>query len=295
MKLFVFVGVWATLSTLYQMGYLQLLGSGHLSRSDLTADHGFIGKRVRTAYGWTHYALEGPANSAQLALLYGRGFSDGPDTAHTAPLFTSQIAELLFALNITHKVHLVGTSMGAAVVSVFADQYPTHVASLTLISPAGLPVEKPFLVQFLSSVPVLDQILLAGFTRIEMRRSAHRGWSNPDDTEGLNRNIRECLLEVDRNPALRRALLSTLKNFPLDDIKNVYRSLGSVHTTFPVNAIWSIDDATTPFHNSELLKQLIPRLNLVALEVGGHSVSQEFPVLTARSIVSGLSCDLHTK
>eukprot|EP00697_Spironema_sp_BW2_P017882 gnl/Spiro4/9709_TR5162_c0_g2_i1.p1 gnl/Spiro4/9709_TR5162_c0_g2~~gnl/Spiro4/9709_TR5162_c0_g2_i1.p1 ORF type:complete len:287 (+),score=16.91 gnl/Spiro4/9709_TR5162_c0_g2_i1:77-937(+) len=286
MKLFVFVGVWATLSTLYQV-------TSPVRISLRTMVHGFSG--TLHMYDDIAPVLHSSGIQTLRLDLYGRGFSDGPDTAHTAPLFTSQIAELLFALNITHKVHLVGTSMGAAVVSVFADQYPTHVASLTLISPAGLPVEKPFLVQFLSSVPVLDQILLAGFTRIEMRRSAHRGWSNPDDTEGLNRNIRECLLEVDRNPALRRALLSTLKNFPLDDIKNVYRSLGSVHTTFPVNAIWSIDDATTPFHNSELLKQLIPRLNLVALEVGGHSVSQEFPVLTARSIVSGLSCDLHTK
>jgi len=73
--------------------------------------------------------------------LVGRGHSSCRGSPHTAELFVSQLAELLFALNLTHDaIHFVGVSLGGGVVLEFAKHFPGRVASLTFVASVGLPL-----------------------------------------------------------------------------------------------------------------------------------------------------------
>ena len=74
---------------------------------------------------------------------YGRGFSDRPDVAYDRDLYDQLLIELLQKLNIKTPVHLVGLSMGGAICVVFADRHPGMVSSVSLIAPAGFPIEEP--------------------------------------------------------------------------------------------------------------------------------------------------------
>jgi pimeloyl-ACP methyl ester carboxylesterase len=76
--------------------------------------------------------------------LYGRGYSDRPDTIYDRALFERQILSLLSALRIDRPVDLVGVSMGGAVAVGFTDRYPARVRKLGLIDPAGLPMPRSF-------------------------------------------------------------------------------------------------------------------------------------------------------
>lgn len=75
--------------------------------------------------------------------LYGRGYSDSPDTKYTPELFVGQLTELLYALHITEKFHLLGLSMGGAISAHFTKVHPELVDKLVLISSAGIYVRSP--------------------------------------------------------------------------------------------------------------------------------------------------------
>lgn len=98
--------------------------------------HGFIGSTEYFSYLADHLA-----NVHQLRVLrfdlYGRGFTDCPNEPNSARLFASQLAELLFKLDITYPVDLVGYSMGGGISLQFASCYPEKIRTLTLLAAAG--------------------------------------------------------------------------------------------------------------------------------------------------------------
>jgi pimeloyl-ACP methyl ester carboxylesterase len=69
--------------------------------------------------------------------LYGRGYSDRPDTVYDSDLFDRQLLGLLSALDVDRPVNLVGLSMGGPIAVVFTDRHPQMVHKLGLISATG--------------------------------------------------------------------------------------------------------------------------------------------------------------
>lgn len=69
--------------------------------------------------------------------LRGYGFTEKLpiDSTQGVRIWSEDIKSFLDALNITEKVHLLGWSMGGGVILQFAIDYPTKVASLTLVNP----------------------------------------------------------------------------------------------------------------------------------------------------------------
>jgi len=61
--------------------------------------------------------------------LYGRGFSDRPDTVYNQTCFDKQLCELLTALGNDKPINLIGLSMGGAIAIGFADKHPELVAN----------------------------------------------------------------------------------------------------------------------------------------------------------------------
>jgi pimeloyl-ACP methyl ester carboxylesterase len=124
------------------------------------------GSFIQLSDGFTHYELGNPeANESVLLVhgfsvpyfiyditfefltqagfrvvrydLYGRGFSDRPDTEYNIDLFVRQLGDLLDVLRITRPVSLVGLSTGGPITAAFTARFPERVNKLVLIDPIG--------------------------------------------------------------------------------------------------------------------------------------------------------------
>src|SRR5512147_1084673 len=69
--------------------------------------------------------------------LFGRGFSDRPDTRYGIDLFVRQLGDLLDALRLTPPLSLVGLSTGGPITASFTTRFPERVSKLVLIDPVG--------------------------------------------------------------------------------------------------------------------------------------------------------------
>jgi len=70
--------------------------------------------------------------------LYGRGYSDAPQTVYDSTLYTTQLAFLMQYLR-WDKANVVGLSMGGGIAAAFTDQFPHLVdEGVGLIASAGL-------------------------------------------------------------------------------------------------------------------------------------------------------------
>jgi pimeloyl-ACP methyl ester carboxylesterase len=73
----------------------------------------------------------------------------------------------------------------------------------------------------------------------------------------------------------RKAVLSTLRNFKLDDQKTSYETVGKQKR--PVMLIWGREDRLFPFGNSEKVRAAIPGIVFHALDATGHLPQYEAP------------------
>ena len=93
--------------------------------------------------------------------LLGRGLSERVKAKYTPELFATQLKELTGSLFGDEKFYLFGTSMGGTIVNAFCAAYPEYVKKLILLAPAGMDSFKPPFYMYLSSCPVVGDILFA--------------------------------------------------------------------------------------------------------------------------------------
>ena len=93
--------------------------------------------------------------------LFGRGLSDS-SFPNNAELFTSQLAELLFALSDQlgpSKYDIIGKSMGGAIAAHFCATFPQKINKAIFWAPAGLPVPYPLTAE-LAKLPLLGDLIM---------------------------------------------------------------------------------------------------------------------------------------
>lgn len=123
------------------------------------------GSFIKLSDGYTHYELSGPANGESVVLVhgatlpmwswdkqvpflvkagyrvlrydeYGKGFSSKPvNIKYGKELFNRQLEELIEQLDIKLPVHLVGTSFGGGIITVYAYRNPEKVNKLVYVAP----------------------------------------------------------------------------------------------------------------------------------------------------------------
>lgn len=230
--------------------------------------HGFS----NGSYVWNHYfAPLAAAGYRVLALdLYGRGFSDRPPAAYSAALFDRQILALLDTLGITDPVHVVGYSMGGAIVTELAARHPARVRSTTLIAPAGLGAALP---SALLTAPVLGEWI---FRVLGPAISDHYV-----GLELLQADDGEALLAAYRRQAAydgyETALLSTMRHFPLAGAVDAFDRLGRSGT--PVLVVWGRSDPVVPFALAAELQRRVPQAALQAFDDQTHAITYAHPEL----------------
>ena len=150
--------------------------------------------------------------------LFGRGFSDRPDTRYNIDLFDKQLTDLLDALRLTRPVNLVGLSMGGVIASTFTARHPERVQSLTLIDPAGArPVRiSPLLIS--AKMPFVAEAVLSLVGSEGLVRSIAKDLFDPTLVEHFQAQYTVQM----QYKGFRRAILSTIRNGMLDSFVNTY-------------------------------------------------------------------------
>ncbi len=195
---------------------------------------------------------------------YGRGFSDRPEGNYTAERTDRLIVELLDHLNISRPVHMVGYSMGGATATIFAANHPNKVRSLSLIAPAGTG-EQTFLPGLLA-VSGIGEIIFHYVGDMLGRGSAENAAKASAHPE---RHLADHDAQA-RFDGYNRALLSSIRHYPLWDAEEAYRTIGA--TDLPVQIIWGTADDVVPFANSEGITALVPGATLHTFEGTDHLV-----------------------
>jgi len=203
--------------------------------------------------------------------LFGRGFSDRPDTPYNLDLFVNQLADLLDMLHLTRPVDLIGLSMGGVIASAFTVRYPERVHRLVLIDPIGAkPVANPTMLK-LVKLPLVAEAILGLVGSEPLIQSIAKDFFDPVLVEHFIPQYRVQM----QYKGFGRAILSTIRNGMLDSFIHVYEALGKQDTD--VMLLWGRNDTTAPFQHSAILQKVLPRVAFHVIENCGHIPHYEKP------------------
>ncbi|MGQ9493456.1 MAG: alpha/beta fold hydrolase [Anaerolineae bacterium] len=257
------------------------------------------GQFVHLPDGVVHYELAGPSDGQPVVLihgfsvpyyiwdptfpalaeagfrplrydLYGRGFSDRPETEYNLDLFVRQLWNLLRALGVERAVDVVGLSMGGPIAVSFTDRYPERVRKLVLIDPAGLPFAKPILGNLIT-LPWLGEWLMDLLFERVMVNSQGNDFVHPERFP----DFRQKYLPQTSYVGFRRALLSTLRGDVLHNHTSIYRRVGQQGC--PILLIWGRLDKTIPFETHRKVLEVMPEAEFHPIDDTGHVPHYECP------------------
>lgn len=202
--------------------------------------------------------------------LYGRGYSDRPDTTYDQDLFDRQLMNLLGALGIDKPIDLVGLSMGGAISVVFIDLHPEMVRKLCLIDPAGLPWKQSFNAR-LAQAPVIGELIM-GLMGDNVLVSNLKDYFHGDRGYA---ELKQKFLDQMQYVGFKKALLSTLRSGVATGAVEAYQRIGK--QGYPVMLVWGREDRVVPFEISERVKEQIPGIEFHAIDEAAHIPHYERP------------------
>jgi pimeloyl-ACP methyl ester carboxylesterase len=259
------------------------------------------GQFVALTDGVTHYEVAGPVNqmmtvlvhgfsvpyfiwdptftglaSARLRVLrydlFGRGYSDRPDTVYNQACFDRQLVDLLDALAVDKPINLIGLSMGGAVAVGFADNHPERVSRLALIDPAGMPMKQSPLMGIMR-IPGMGEWLFDNFAEKLLVARLAKDFYTRDKVQEFEARYRVQMQYI----GFKRALISTLRNGPMQSMAEAYAHVGQ-HPR-PALLIWGKEDRTVPFDLSQKVREALPNAAFYAVDNAGHIPHYEHPEL----------------
>ncbi|AOP35359.1 hypothetical protein A0128_16830 [Leptospira tipperaryensis] len=272
-------------------------GENQIIDSEIRSKSG--GTFIETPDGFVHYEFKGPENGDVVILvpgfsnplfiyeplskilqkegyrvltmdLFGRGLSDRPDTIYNPELFERELLSLFHSLNIQKPVNLIGTSMGGIIVSQFTLKHPEKVKKLGLIAPAGFPMELPLLGK-LTRLPWIGDYFTKAFGDRAILNGSKTNFFAPEKFPDFNSIYKEQMKYI----GFKRAILSSLRNMPLESFQKDYEKLSE--SPIPKLLIWGRNDKVVPFKNSEAALKTLKGIEFLPLENEGHIPHFESP------------------
>jgi pimeloyl-ACP methyl ester carboxylesterase len=274
----------------------------HFNQETLELDRGFRDGSgatfIQLPQGVVHYQLAGPADAETVVLvhgfsvpsyiwdptfaalvdqgyqvlrfdLFGRGWSDRPETDYSMALFADQLDGVVRALNIKQPFNLIGLSMGGPIVSLYSNQHPASVKRLVLEDPMvfapGLDDIKPM------NFPLIGEYLAAVYLLPRLAESQLSDFKNASLFPDWGQRFEEQM----RYKGFRRAILSTIRQLAQTDTLAQYQRLGQGKV--PIQVFWGRDDTTIPLAHSETLMRLLPAARLDVFDDAGHIPHLEKP------------------
>ena len=268
------------------------------------------GNYVRLGDGITHYEIAGDPNANTVVLihggsvpyfiwdrtfpdlteqgfrvvrydLYGRGYSARPDVVYNPELYRYQLLDLLNALHITNTVDLVGVSMGSGIAADFTVHFPKRVRKLCLMDPIGFPVDLPAS-ERLMHIPLLGEYVFTFIGPKSMVSFVEKDLTKKPPPEYVEAYKKQMQFQ-----GFRHAIISTLRNMPLNDMKAVYEQIGK--SDREILLIWGTKDTITPYKNNTLARSLMPKAQFLLVDGAGHAAHFERPDIVNPALVRFLS------
>ncbi|HEX9385568.1 MAG TPA: alpha/beta hydrolase [Anaerolineales bacterium] len=203
--------------------------------------------------------------------LFGRGFSDRPETRYNIDLFVRQLGDLLHALCFTRPATLVGLSTGGPITAAFTARHPERVNKLVLIDPVGarpLPFSRILKV---AAMPIVGETIIKWIGIDGMYKIIA---SDFFDRRLVEEFQSQYIIQM-HYKGFKRAILSTIRNHMLDSFMDDYRRLGKMNMLTLL--FWGRNDPTVPFSHSAELRKAIPNIEFHAIENCGHIPHYEKP------------------
>ncbi|OCH90017.1 alpha/beta-hydrolase [Obba rivulosa] len=256
------------------------------------------GAYVRFPYGAVRYWLIGPKDGTRIVLihglsvpaiiwkdiapqlasngfrvllydLYGRGYSDAPQTTYDTALYTTQLALLMQYVG-WDNAHVVGVSMGGGIAAAFAAQFPHLVSDkVALISSSGL-IESGDLSRtsrFLSS-PLMQFLTSSYPFRLYLQHLAN-GTPSANPVAELVR-IQSAYL-----PGFNPAVASSIRDGPIRSLAPAFVALGRSMQKRGgrVLLIWGTADRVVPYRYAARVKALIQAADLITIPNATHDLT----------------------
>jgi pimeloyl-ACP methyl ester carboxylesterase len=257
------------------------------------------GSFIALADGITHYELSGPKDGKLVVLvhgfsvpyfifdplfefliesgfrvlrydLFGRGYSDRPNTHYDIRFFVKQIEDLLDALDI-NDITLLGLSMGGPVTTAFIEAHPRYVRKHVLIDPSGAKGVKLTTLLKIVRLPIIGELLLALFGNKNMIRGLASDFFDPA-LVAVFQSKYKVQMEF---KGFKQAILSTMRSGMLDSFLETYKKVGALKK--PTLIFWGMEDETTPFEYHTFLLRALPHAEFHAIEKCGHIPHYEKP------------------
>ena len=203
--------------------------------------------------------------------LFGRGFSDRPDTRYNIDLFVKQLADLLNALHFTRPVTLIGLSTGGPITAMFTARFPEKVNKLVLIDPIGARILALARVLKVAAMPIVGEAIISLFRSDGIVKNIA---SNLLDHE-LVGHFRDRYIVPMQYKGFKRGILSSIRNGMLDSFLKTYERVGKMDKS--VLLFWGRNDPTVPFKHSDDLIAAMPNLEFHVIENCGHIPHYEKP------------------
>ncbi|MCF8258698.1 MAG: alpha/beta hydrolase [Flavobacteriales bacterium] len=258
-----------------------------------------IGDYATLSHGRVRYQVAGPANGDPVLLvhglighfhiwdrnfnvlveqgfrvlrtdLYGRGFSDRVKHPHNTSLFVSQLDELLQHVGMNGPVNLIGLSMGGAVITRFATTFPDRVKSMLWVDSYGIPTPENPLMR-ITRPRILGELLIGSIGGPVLRQAPNRGVYEREKHVDFNRWFSAPLVVK----GSKRALLSTLRNFMLEDHTPHFQLVNEMN--IPKQMVWGRHDRVLPLEYGKRLHGFIPSAGFQEFDQSGHLPHFEEP------------------
>jgi len=268
-----------------------------------------LGHFVRLGEGRCHYRVDGPPDGPVVLLihgatvpgwefdrfvpllsaagyrsirpdLYGHGLSDRPRVHYGHALFVRQLIELLDALGVDSRLHLLGHSLGAALTARLVHAQPDRFASAVLCAPlvnyvANVPATRAL------AWPVLGECLMRAYVMPMLRRRRRRKYAEIDGA-----HFSEMFAAQLRIPGFERALLSMFRHGALGEQRDCYERLGV--RDLPVLALRGGDDPIVTSDQMQILSACLPRARLEEIPGAAHGFLLSHPERVADLIIGFL-------
>ncbi|GEA50145.1 putative hydrolase, alpha/beta fold protein [Vibrio inusitatus NBRC 102082] len=210
--------------------------------------------------------------------LYGRGYSARPNRRYNLELFSSQLNQLLDHLHLDQTVHLVGLSLGGAIVSNYAQLHPERVASVSLFAPLNEPVNIGPL-----KLPVIGRYLTYAFYLPNMIQKQLKDLVEPELLEHWQQRYQDQM----RIKGFRNAIYLTANHALQQSSQQAFESLN--RNQIPTLLIWGRKDKLLSFEQSDNVRSYLPiNHTFVALEDAGHALQYEKSEIVNKALISFL-------
>lgn len=201
--------------------------------------------------------------------LMGRGLSERVKADYSPEFFARQLNELTEALlGKDEKFNLFGTSMGGSITTAFCRLFPGKVNKLVLLAPAGMDTFKPPFYMYLTSAPVLGDILfsiIGGKTLL--KKCASELIYSGEDVEEYYMNSFAYTIQY---KGFHQCTLSSLRNTILNTKETVKGYFSVAEQKVPMLVIWGTADKTMPYYQIDRMKEVCPHAKFETFKDSGH-------------------------